>query len=89
MIWRNKVQAMDPCIGSFTQGGEVAAVAVSATRFVCGTGQGKVLVYDLATEELLQACRGLTLTACCLLLTTYHTACCSLLTHGFPALSHK
>jgi len=50
--WRNKPQAADPCISTFSHKSSVNAIAVSRTRIVGGAGKA-VCVYDAATEELL------------------------------------
>ena len=55
--WRNKPQAADPCVSTFTHESSVKAVAVSRTRIVGGAGKA-VHVYDAQSEELLGKLEG-------------------------------
>ena len=57
LMWRNKSQEKDACIGTLSHKEAVRSVAVSATRIVSGSGNS-IFVYDAESQELLEELKG-------------------------------
>ena len=57
LMWRNKSQEKDACIGTLPHKEAVSSVAVGATRIVSGSGNS-IFVYDAESQELLEELQG-------------------------------
>jgi hypothetical protein len=57
LMWRNKSQEKDACIGTLSHKEAVSSVAVGATRIVSGSGNS-IFVYDAESQELLEELEG-------------------------------
>ena len=57
LMWRNKSQEKDACIGTLSHKDGVSSVAVGATRIVSGSGNS-IFVYDAESQELLEELQG-------------------------------
>ena len=57
LVWRNKSQEKDACIGTLSHKDGVSSVAVGATRIVSGSGNS-IFVYDAESQELLEELQG-------------------------------
>jgi hypothetical protein len=57
LMWHNKSQEKDACIGTLPHEKAVSSVAVGATRIVSGSGNS-IFVYDAESQELLEELQG-------------------------------
>ena len=57
LMWRNKSQEKDACIGTLSHKEAVSSVAVGSTRIVSGSGNS-IFVYDAESQELLEELKG-------------------------------
>ena len=57
LMWRNKSQEKDACIGTLSHKEAVSSVAVGSTRIVSGSGNS-IFVYDAESQELLEELQG-------------------------------
>jgi WD40 repeat protein len=57
LMWRNKSQKKDACIGTLSHKKAVSSVAVGSTRIVSGSGNS-IFVYDAESQELLEEHQG-------------------------------
>ena len=57
LMWRNKSQEKDACIGTLSHKEEVSSVAVGSTRIVSGSGNS-IFVYDTESQELIEEIQG-------------------------------